>query len=439
MEKTGKTIGIVERIALSCDAFTTGFSCMLVLFFLPYAAQYSYTAVLCVVPLACILPFVVMPVLYAVIHRTDFLLFGRYHLVMPVSAFCSALFFVFVFSSTAVGAGGACFILFGAVLLSVALPLYRYCAYSVRVRLGGDGVIGGSRATGVFSAIGAAATVGVFVGFYYYDAGAAYLNTSYVLGAASLILALFQYLTTYYGIPRLGGKRVQPIKSVFITLFRGIDGRVFSCVLLFDAAFLAAAALVVYACVVLGAGVYIGVACAAALVVAFFATSIILSKFFADKRTRLYAIAFVALFLGAALCAIAMVVPVGEQAASAMLGIGAAFIGASGSAAMRQTRVRLVSVKPDITSGIAFLLFELIILAAMGIALSVGAATATVFTFTFSRYAVFGGFCCAIALSISAISIAAHKSVRAYKPRRVTYEPYAEITEDRMGRTSNDE
>lgn len=434
MEKTGKTISIFEKLALSCDSFTTGYSCMLVLFFIPYAAQYTYVAVLGVLPLACILPFALMPILYSVIHRADTLLFGRYHLIMPLSGFLSALFFVFIWSSSTVDAGGACFIAFGAVLFAATAPLYRYCAFSVRARLSGDNVISGSRVSAVYSAVGAAAAIGVFVGFYYYDAGAAYVNTAYVLGAACILLALFQYLATYYGIPRLGGKRIQPIKSVFRTLFGGMDKRVFACVLLFDSAFFTAAALSVYACIVLGLGMYTGVICAATLVVGYALVAFLLWKKPMRKRSKLYVVAFACTFVGAGLTAAALIVKLDYRIITAALAVGATLIGAGGGAAMRQTRVKLVAVKPDITSGIAFLLVELTMLAGMAVALAVGATSVSVFGVTSSVYAVFGGFAIAEALSVAAVSIAAHRSVRTYRPLDVTYEPYAEITEARDAR-----
>ncbi len=434
VEKTGKTISIFEKLALSCDSFTAGYSCLLVLFFIPYAAQYTYVAVLGVLPLACVLPFAVMPILYAVIHRADTLLFGRYHLVMPLSGFASALFFVFVWSASAVNARGACFIAFGATLFAATAPLYRYCAFSVRARLSGENVIGGSRVSAVFAAVGAATAIGAFVGFYYYDAGSAFVNTAYVLGAACILLALFQYLATYYGIPRLGGKRVQPIKTVFRTLFAGMDGRVFACVLLFDAAFFAAAALATYACVVLGLGMYTGVISAATLVVGYAAVAATLWKKPLRKRSKLYVVAFVCTFAGAALTIAALTVKLDSRIITAMLAAGAALIGAGGGAALRQTRIKLVAVKPDITSGIAFLLVELTMLAAMAIALAIGAAAVAVFVATESVYAVAGGFGVAAALSVAAVGIAAHKSVRTYRPLEVTYEPYAEITEERDAR-----
>lgn len=436
MEKTGKAISIFEKLSLSCDSFTTGYSCMLVLFFIPYAAQYSYIAVLCVLPLACILPFAIMPVLYSVIHRADTLLFGRYHLVMPLSGFGAALFFVFIWSASAVDAGGACFIVFGAALFAAAAPLYRYCAFSVRARLSGDNVIRGSRASAVFSVTGAATAIGAFVGFYYYDARTAYVNTAYVLGAAGILLVLFQYLATYYGIPRLGGKRVQPIKSVFRTLFGGLDKRVFACVLLFDAAFFTAAALVVYACVVLGFDMYTGAIAATALAAGYALVAFLLWKKPMRKRSMLYVPAFVCTFIGAALTALTLVVKLDRGIVTAALAVGAALIGAGGGAAMRQTKVKLVAVKPDITSGIAFLLVELTMLAAMAVALAVGAAAVAVFGATASVYAVFGGLCLAAVLSVAAMGIAAHKSVRTYSPLDVTYEPYAEITEERDARKS---
>ena len=94
MEKTDKYEGIIQSILNPADAFVSAQEFMLVLMFLPYCAEHG-KLVTAFMPLAMLAPIAFMPLVYSLLHRFDTLLFGRYHLVMPLSAFLSAPFFVF--------------------------------------------------------------------------------------------------------------------------------------------------------------------------------------------------------------------------------------------------------------------------------------------------------------------------------------------------------
>ncbi len=164
MEKTDKYEGIIQSILNPADAFVSAQEFMLVLMFLPYCAEHG-KLVTAFMPLSMLAPITFMPLVYSVLHRFDTLLFGRYHLVMPLSAFLSAPFFVLTFSARGAGASAACAIFFGLFFFVLFSLVYKYCAFSVRVRLYGGGVKSPSLAYMCFFTAGAAAAVACLFGF----------------------------------------------------------------------------------------------------------------------------------------------------------------------------------------------------------------------------------------------------------------------------------
>lgn len=408
---------------MSCDSFTTAYSCMLLLFFLQYASEFCHIAALAVLPLVCLLPLVVTPVMYAFIHRKPTLLFGRYHLVMPLSAFLAAVMFAVMWGAVAPNAAGSCAVVLGALFFAVALPLYRYCAFSVRVRMGDGGFSNNSLVSGALSLFGGAACVLSYYGFSFYDPATAFSNTAFVLAAVGVILALFQYLTTFYGIPKLGGRRTVTVRGTFHTLFSGLNKRVFFGVLLFDAAFVAATAHIVYFSAVLCGG-NAPIAAAGAFVVGFGLGSAIFDKFAVHTHARLYNVIFPCLAAASVAVVVAVSVGVSATVAFVISVVGAAGIGVAGGAAIRQNKLKLVSVKPNITSGIVFILSELMLSVSGGIAVLLGVVAVAVVRYTGTAYAFIAVFGAVFALAVAALCVTARKSVRSYRPPTVTYEMY---------------
>ena len=204
MDIQGRYESKVQKIGLSCDAFSTGCLVMCLLLFVPYVANNGGVTVMWFIPIACLMPFALMPLVYLGIHKFDTLLFGRYHFVMPVSAFLASPFFVMAWSARGVGASQACLVFFGMLVFAVTVMVYRYCAFSVRSRLTGTNIVDKAPYYELICAIGCVAAVVTFAGFMYYDGETAFVNTAYVMAGVSVLIANAQYLHTFYGIPRLG-------------------------------------------------------------------------------------------------------------------------------------------------------------------------------------------------------------------------------------------
>ncbi|MCH5154207.1 MAG: hypothetical protein J1F71_03240 [Clostridiales bacterium] len=411
MNTRGRYESKVQKIGLSLDAFSTGCLVMFLLLFVPYVSA-GDNLVMWFLPLTCIVPFVVMPIVYMIIHRFDTLLFGRYHLCMPLSAFAAAPFFVIAWSAS--GAGGAkSLLLFFSVLLFISMiMIYRYCAFSVRARLSNIGIVDRFLFYDVFCAVGCVAAVGAFAGFLHYDGSTAHINTAYVMGGVAVLLALIQYLITFYNIPRLGGRRVESIKSVFAAFYSGMDVKLYLSALLFEAAFATCAALLVYFAVTLDVGIY-GIIGVAATVIAVFGVFACLCAKLVVHRSMLLSImnvVYIVLSCGALTLLAAFGKPGGGTLAGLI--ISAAIVGVGGAAAVRQTKLRLITVKPRVTTGTVFILSELTMLAAAGIAMLVAAIVATVFNATLSVTAFIYGFASAVLLATAALILCVLPSKR---------------------------
>lgn len=429
MKVNGKYEDAIQKIMMSCDSFTTGYTAMLLLFFVPYAVQYCGVITAAFLPLVCLLPFAVMPVLYSAVHRADTLLFGRYHLIMPLSAFVAALFFVLIWSSdSASSAAGACLIFFGALVFVIAATLYRYCSFSVRARLAGENIVKPHGAAFCFSAAGAAVAVAAVTGFRYYDETTMFLNAAYVIGAACIILAFSQYLCTYFGIPRLGGRRVQTVKSSFRMLYAGLNKRAYFSALFFEAAFITLAALIVYFGYALGIAVYVPIASASALVVGFALTAYACAKKVKHRSKLLSVSVLLCLFFASAALTVEAVLDLPPDGASACLIGSAALIGAGGAAAERQMRLGFLTVKPRATSGIVFILIELTRLAATAVALAAVIISCAVYAHGGSLYAFPYGFCAAAAFSAVGFISARKRPIKSDALPELSYELGADET-----------
>ena len=377
MERKSKYQSTLQKIALSCDSFTTGYFAVSLLFAVWYVYMYGGVVVLGFLPLAILVSFAVMPLIYLIVHRVDVLLFGRYHLVMPISALMAALFFVILYSSTAPDAGGAASVFFGTLLFVPSVMTYRYCAISVRTRLMGDGVGTSVPYAAAFSVLGAVCSVVTFFGFWHYDGMAAFLNTAYVMGGACILLAVIGYLTTYYGIPQLGGRRVQSVKSVFRTFFVGLNKRTYFSALLFLAAFAAAVMTNMLYALVMGLGYWEVFAIAIVFVVCYAASSCACYYFAAKNGPVLFSVDFVCLMLGALIPAV--IAAVGSGGVVYAVAVSAALCGVGGALSVRQAKIRLATVKPHMTSGVLFMLFELTAACAVAIAFAVCAVAAAAY------------------------------------------------------------
>lgn len=404
--------------------FTTGCLAMCLLFFVPYVVYHAGTLVLWFLPMACILPFALMPLFYMLIHRMDTLLFGRYHFIMPVAGFVSALFFVIAWSAGEAGAASTLAAFFGFTVFLTSVLLYRYCSFSVRARLLDENITASSPYGFLLSALGGAAAVATLVGFMHYDPQTAFLNSAYVLGGVCALLALIQYLFTYYNIPRLGGKRLQSVKNVFRTFYSGLDKRMFSSALLFNSAFAVLTVTVAFMMFyLLGIDrlVYI-LGVSGALILAYAtAAGICIRK--VDRRSKWLSVVCLSVFsIAAVLIIISACVRMPLYAVFTCLVLAAAFTGIGGAVSVRQTKLRFLAVKSRITSGAVFILLELTASAAGAIALLQAAvmSVAVYATNIVEVFSVGGGV--ASVLCLAAFILARKKQSKVDKGPGLTYE-----------------
>lgn len=406
MDIKGKYESKLQKTALSCDAFTTGYFVMFLLFFVPYVAMAGDAVVVWFLPIACLIPFAVAPLFYMIVHRMDILLFGRYHLIMPLSAFISALFFVLMFSALKISAAGSCLIFFGLTVFATFIAVYKYCSFSVRTRLDGEGFASSPLLYFCFSVCGGVAALASFVGFWFGGSESAFLDAAYVMGGLNTVAALVQYLTSYYDIPRLSGKRVLSIKSVFRAFYTGINKRVYFSTLLFISAFAVISTLIVYFGLLVVFDVF-ATAGIAAVLLACYAVASILCKYFIKYRSiMLSAFNFVCFTIAVIFLVAVAASGLNGAGAAALVYIAAAFCGVGGAATARQTVLRFIAVKPRATSGVIYLLTELTVFAAAAIALTVAACIIT----ASNIYGFICGFAVAVALSIAAIALSRKKS-----------------------------
>lgn len=364
----------LQKAALSCDSFTTGYFVLFALFIVPHIATGSGRIILWFLPLACLVPFAVMPLVYFAVHKRDALLFGRYHLVMPLSTFLSALFFVLIWQDD--GMGVCAF--FGTLVFAISIAVYRYCAYSVRARLSGDNIISVSPYAQVFSAAGALGAIGTLCGFMYYDMSTAYINTAYVLSGVSILLSMMQYLITYYYIPQLGGRRNQSVKNMFGTFFIGLDKHIYFRSLLFGAAFMCLTALTVFFAFLHGMHIYYAAIVAAVEAGCYCAARSVFARVLAHRHKSLPAVTFAGIAAASVLLAAATLSDVSSGAAMVLASAASGITGIVGALGVRQAELGFICIKPRITSGTVFILLELTGLAATAIALTVSAAVAEI-------------------------------------------------------------
>jgi len=423
----------MKKLSLSCDSFTAAYSFLLLLFFVPYAAFTGNILAAAFVPLCLIIPYGVMPLLYAAVHRFDTLLFGRYHLFMPLSGFLSAFFFVMMFSAAGSAPSDACLIFFGALLFSVSSMLYRYCSFSVRARLIGDGVSKPSVMSRAFAALGAATAIASIFGFSR-GGEAALLNTAYVIATLAVIATAFQYLTSFYGIPRLGGKRVQPIKSVYASLYSGLNVRLFVSSMLYMASAAAVAALVVCYCAFTVDAPYLWLIAASVAAAVYCVTSWLCSDLIKRRSRALSITVFVGLAAAAVLMILCAALRCDGDTAIALSVCACVAAAASGAVAARQTRLRFLTIKPRVTSGTVYILLRLAAYAAAALALAVAVSIAAAFYGGGTEYSFIYGFAAAAVFAVAALALSGKKRI---KPEPAP-EPSIELEGDAVGAFDGD-
>lgn len=424
MELKSKHKDRLLRIILSCDSFATGYYSFALLFFATYAARNCNIYAVAFLPLAFLTAFAVMPVLYTLIHRFSPLLFGRYHLAMPLSALASTVFYVLMWSaSDGSSAADACSMYFGALFFLLSSMLYCYCAFSVRARLVGDNISAPSPYSLCFSAFGAVAALAAMTGFYRYDSATSYVNTAYVLSAVGLLFAVAHYLATYCGIPRLGGKRNVTVSGTFRTFYGGINKRTFFSSLLFQSAFLTSAAFSVYigAAFVSAKAAFVS---AAVFIAAYAAAAFFCSRRVQRRGKELSVAAAICLVLSAAasILEVAIEFDAGEVYPIVLVSIAAALAGVGGAVAMRQTRLRFITLNSRITSGIVYILLQLTAVAAAAITLTVCVAVFSMQAHTATAYAPVIGPSAVAAFAIAAFALARKKPTKNDAVPELSYE-----------------
>ncbi len=426
MENSGKYENRIQKVVQSFDAFTAAYSVMLLLFFIPYVIGNGQYVAAAFVPIGCLLPFALMPLMYSVVHRFVPLLFGRYHLIMPLSAFVAALFFVLFWSADG-GVGGGFIVVFCSAITVFASVLYRYCSFSIRTRTADDGIMPSVRSL-ILVAIGGASAVGAIAGFSVYDRDTALLNSAYVIAALDVILVMVQYLSSFYFIPELGGKRVMSVKSVFGSFYCGLHKRTYFSALLFIAAYAVLATAIVPLSGAATGIWYVPIVAAGVIITAFAAASAVCAYAIKHRSRALTIAVFAFLAVAAIFIAITKTVAfnAGSAAAIAVVVIGSLCIGIGGALALRQTYLRFLTVKSHLTSGMVYILAELAVCAAIAIAvavaLSIGAAygnNGDVTDFIYSTVA-------AAALGIAALVTSTVRTATPANSSELAYEPNEE-------------
>lgn len=380
---------------------------MCLLLFVPYIARLDGTIVMWFIPVACLVPFAILPLFYLIIHKSDMLLFGRYHLALPISAFVAAFFFAMAWSARDGGPAGNCLIFFGALFFVSAIAVHRYCAFSVRARLTGGGIVSSAPFNEILCAAGAAAAVVVFFGFLYYDEETAYINTAFVLSGVSIVLAMTQYLATHYGIPRLGGRRrARTVKSVFAAFYGGLDRKMYFSALFFESAFSTISALIVYFGFFAGAGVYRTVIAAATLVGVYALAACACTRIVKRRTVMLSAMEFVCATCACVLLVCAAATELGGDGLYACLIAAAVLTGLGGAVSVRQTKLRFLTIKSRITIGTVYILLELTMLAAAAIAFTVASVVITVISYSGDITGFIYGFAAATVLAVVAMALA---------------------------------
>ena len=402
MEIKGKIVDRLKRYALSCGSFTAAYAVVIVLFFVPYVNSYGGVIALSVLPLAFLLPFIIIPVAYSLMYRFNPLLFGRYHLVMPITAIVSALMFVTAFSVTEKSVIGILTVIAGIAVFVSAILVYMYCAFSVSARRGGARISKASLSTIATALLGGVAAVGTMYGFYRYDKATMYSNCALVLAAACLLVSFVGYLATFDAVPVLGGKQVKPVKRVFVNFYGGMDRRVYFSALMLLASFVTIAALSVAHAVGIAHNDFV-FAVAGSIVIAF-ALCYVISRILLNGRYNALAVsATVCLTASAVLLVLSVFVNdiAFVIAASALCGGGGAF-------AVKFMGIRFLSIKSRVTSGLMFNLMGLTVCAALSIAFAVAAVATNVkdgFIYGFS----FAGLAAIVAVILHVNKIVSHK------------------------------
>ncbi len=378
MKTIGKIKDKLQNVTLSFDAFTTAYTCMLLFFFAPYCSTVCDPVVLAFAPLAFLIPFAVTPLICALIYRFNPLLFGRYHLFMPLSAMVGAVFFVLAFGARS--GGDATLVFFALMFFIVAHIMYKYCSYSVGARLGGPSSARLPERN-IFALIGAALAFLSVYCFYSYDSATVFLNSAYLAGGLCLITSLIQYLTTVNETPRLSGRRAQSVKNMFRMFYAELDMRIFLSSSFFYAAFFCAAGMTVFYLSALGMPAYICVT-AAAVIAATFGLGYALADRMIKRRSVALSIAILVLF---AIGVILFSVTVACTADTARIGCimpAAVCIGAGGALCARQTDMRFLSIKPKATGGVVNMLIRLSRCGAAAVALIPTAIACIVYKYT---------------------------------------------------------
>lgn len=319
------------------------------------------------VPLVLLLPFVLSPLIYNLIHGIKNVILGRFHGVYVVSLTLASVFFVMTFTGFLYSGGlRAVCVIISLAAYCVAELTYLYASSSIRTRLGLQSIRRPSRTHLFVSAFGALVTVGAFVIAFLVSKGDFTMSavcTAYAAAIAMLVGGFVEYLATYQAIPRLTSSRPRTsLKESYKTFFSGLKLNTFFSLMLSVAAILTPLVYVFYRAAESNFTLYAGGAFVAA-----FAVSAVLSNKYIVRVKRVVPLICLLLSLvscGAVLVGLLLPAFIMQYVTIAVVTVSS---GASLGMCLREAKLRYTTIKDNVTSGVVESLYGMTLSAAVAV------------------------------------------------------------------------
>lgn len=359
-DKSEKT-EIIKRIF----AETGGLSLMsvgLILFaFYPYAIGVGNGwALTFTLFFALLLPLIIMPIIYNLIHAIKSKVLGRFHLPLCVCTISAPMFLALTFSADGNPTSDAVKIFFGLLFFAVFFMTFEYSAASIRVRIGRRNLKHQLRTHSVFRFIGLGATVVTLSLTYAFNAPV--LTSVYCAATVMSAAGLLEYLATYSEIPQLTSSRPRPrLVDTFKLFYKDLRKLTFFTLVLFAAAFFIVTAYIASVAATFPPWVYSSML--AAFMVGY------LAAYFATVRVQKRMTHFVPLTCLLLLLAAVALGCVPQLRTEIFLICAPFLIGAALALLMRESSMRFTTIKRAVTSGVVSILFNLALACAFAIAL----------------------------------------------------------------------